>query len=63
MHKTSSGDPLAGFAGTTGAGKGSGPHRPCFAEGSPSQTRWIAFGVPTPRREAVSLVIILYDTT
>jgi hypothetical protein len=27
---------------------GSGPHRLCLAGGSPSQTRYIAFGVPTP---------------
>ncbi len=28
--------------------RGSGPHRPCFAGGSPSQTRRGAFGVPDP---------------
>jgi hypothetical protein len=42
------GDPIVGFAGMSGAGKG-------------SQTRWIAFGVPTPRREVVSLFTLRYD--
>ncbi len=33
-------------------GLGSGPHRLCFAGGSPSQTRCIAFGVPFLRKES-----------